>query len=468
MPAGRGHQLSEGRLAWGMYLEQAEARTPQYGVYSTSFAVQLLSRLSSREEAVVRAIDSGIEFLISQYLEHKAVVEGRPEDGKQARKRKEVGHTDFALVLKYALALEAVACLARLKDVDWRYNETLERIEHVAEQMRRDLAGFARSIDHPAARRKYTGWPWHDIGDVAVADPLDPIPTAYAYRALLSALFRGRADVVVAADVERYLKAVLDEERVRPVEKAVVLNLMDSAGVRLLPSEPNRLRDEIREGLVDETAATWHEVYHYEVSAGGERSHYKPWIWLSPRLELAQAYLVLAPGDLRFDVVAVAHEVIRSVERYGAFRTSLARPPALQASWRAADFLEAVAKSARQGSLRQQLLANVYFLFCGVRRLYYRYIVHPANVLSVLVLAAWALLGPVHISDISAMRIGIFTLGQVGIILGVSILAGVVHALGEDRGDRLRKGVTGTIFALITNCLATYIMNAGPARSSAP
>jgi len=459
LPLGRSHELPNGKHAWGMYAERNTDRPPQFGVYSTGFAIELLARLpSSGDASVLQAIEGGIAFLMSQYAEHHEVSGGRMMDSKQGRKLREVGHTDFASVLKHTVALDAFACLTRLKDIDRRYNLLLQSVEAVAEQMRHDLAGFARSTEHPVSRERYTGWPWHNIAGAAAGDPLDPIPTAHAYRALLLPLFRGKADLVPPAEIRRYLRSILTDQHVRPLEKAVVLNLIGSAHELLQAAETQDLRAALRDGLADETAAAWHEVYHYEVSAAGERSHYKPWIWLSPRLELAQAYLALAPEDLPFEIVGTGHEVIRSIERYGAFRTSLARPPAIQASWRAARFLEAVGDALQTVSAWQRLRATAYFLFCDARRIYYRYIVHPANVLGALFLAVVAWGRPHTLPNLSVLRIGPIGLDQTLLILGISIAAGLVHALGERPGDRMRKGITGTLFALITNCLATYIM----------
>ncbi len=222
LPLGRSHELPNGKHAWGMYAERNTDRPPQFGVYSTGFAIELLARLpSSGDASVLQAIEGGIAFLMSQYAEHHEVSGGRMMDSKQGRKLREVGHTDFASVLKHTVALDAFACLTRLKDIDRRYNLLLQSVEAVAEQMRHDLAGFARSTEHPVSRERYTGWPWHNIAGAAAGDPLDPIPTAHAYRALLLPLFRGKADLVPPAEIRRYLRSILTDQHVRPLEKAV-------------------------------------------------------------------------------------------------------------------------------------------------------------------------------------------------------------------------------------------------------
>jgi hypothetical protein len=123
--------------------------------------------------------------------------------------------------------------------------------------------------------------------------------------------------------------------------KAIIVNRLHAA-TRAPFSDP--LRETVTAAIASEldpdSILPWQEVYHYDVlSVGGRLAHYKPWIWICPRLELAEALLVLTSGEFSQPVVSTLHAVVSNIEHYGSFRISSAKPPSLQACWRAEEFL---------------------------------------------------------------------------------------------------------------------------------
>src|SRR5207244_8172710 len=145
---------------------------------------------------------------------------------------------------------------------------------------------------------------------------VDPIPTAYAFAALLSPILSGDPYRKSPQPVERYLLSVLKDVRVRPVMKAIIVNRLH--GVARAP-----WTDVIREDCAAAVAAElepdsilpWQEVYHYDVLSAGHLAHYKPWIWICPRIELAEALLVLTDGEFSAPIISTLHAIVSNVER---------------------------------------------------------------------------------------------------------------------------------------------------------
>jgi hypothetical protein len=340
VPLGYEKAAPDGGVAWPMFLD-ADQRVAQYGVYSTSFAVCLLSRSRRvRDGEVINAVTKGIEFLMAQYRQHVELVERGATQGKQATKKDELAHTDFDLVLKYALAIEAISTLVGLKDVHPTYNNSLADAGPVADRMVDELMTFVVSTNDRETGALLLGWPWHRIGAAPVADP---IPTVHVLRTLHLPLFQGQAHRVDPAAIARQLAAFLADRRTRPVIMAFVINnLPDGETLRLNGAVVERIRARLKEDLRDETSAPWQETYHYDIISAGGRAHYKPWIWLSPKIELAQAMLSLGGSGIEDEVLEVVHGVVTNVERNKAFRVSAARPATLHGCWRAELFLREV------------------------------------------------------------------------------------------------------------------------------
>ena len=321
-----------------MFLER---RPPphQYGIYSTSFAIQLLARTSRRaEREIMTDVVQGAIFLTRQFAAHNAALRDPAAQNKQAHKRRELGHTDFDLVLKHSLILEALSALTTLRELHADYNQQLAESKETATAIADDLANTGVDSRDEAAGTVATAWPWHRVGGPGL---VDPIPTAYAYTALNLPLLAGEALRKSPHQVERYLTAVLFDAKVRPVMKAIVVNRLHAAN---RPPLPDALREMVSAAISAEldldSPLPWQEVYHYDVfSTGGHLAHYKPWIWICPRLELAQALLVLTTGNFSRSVLSTLHGVVSNIEHYGSFRVSSAKPPSLQACWRAEEFL---------------------------------------------------------------------------------------------------------------------------------
>jgi len=443
-PLRYGGPAPDGGRAWGMFLD-SESKSSQFGVYSTSFAIQLLAKSKDPKNPQVKnAIVEGVNFLLSQYLQHQQLSEHVRVEGKQANKLKEVGHTDFDIALKHALLLEALAAVCELRNIDSTYNQCLAKVQPHVNAILKEFVTFSVEFSDEETGAALRAWRWHKVGKLSSPDP---IPTSFAIRVLLSPLFSGTAYPVEPKSVQRYLAKTLHSGRIRPVIKAFSVSLLRAeAGSWMSIPDVEQLLNDFKSELRDDVLTGWQETYHYELITSSGLSHYKPWIWLCPKIELAHAAMLLSNGVFSQDLLRVLYAVIRNIERNRTFRSSAVKPPTLQGAWRSALFLEDVENSYSKLPWMTRLKANLFFLINGLERVWYRYIAHPLNLLA---------MAGCYVLTLIVQRFDpeLYTAVLSYVLYGGVLLFAIILLVCSEQTGRIRRA----IFLFITNLIASYI-----------
>lgn len=346
LPARLARPVQDGQIAWAMYLSDDSAFSGQRGVYSTAFAIQLLSgSVRCGTDDVARQIAGGMRYLKAQYLAAEAAARGEHLDSKQARKLQEVGHTDSALVMKCVAILDAANSVAEIRGRHRDYGAVLDDCEEVLVEIGQRLkqASVERQVE--GNRQIMRGWPWHLISPDS---PLDVIPTVSALTALTHPSIRSsRRYLDDVAPVLNYLSAMLDREDVTEVHKAMILRAVDTLRKRMSELDVRDVVSKaigyVKHSLPDLDRVPWQEVLHYTVPAAqqpAEHSHYKPWIWICPRIEMAEALLISGEQSAETKVAETAALLAGNLRQHGGtVRFLSSQPPALLANFRAAAFL---------------------------------------------------------------------------------------------------------------------------------
>lgn len=335
-------------MGWFIYLRREQRRSVPYrafpGVYSTSFGVQLLSHLEDPSIPECRdAIFSGINYLVTQFNDSENLDAGRITECKQSKKMREIGHHDFKLIMKLCAVLEARNALASIVQIHQEYGQLLH-------SHREDFDRVATRLIELGQERRvggtiHLGWPWHALTEDA---ELDPIPTSHVLLALTAETVRGTGQWLANYDcVVNYLKSVIEAETatlVYRVEAAKTLLLLEKRlDQSFLESDAKEhVSSELQRAFLDISNLPWQEVMHYQVpSQEGTLSHYKPWIWMFPRLEFAECLILLEVPDQRGVIYRIASDIVYNVRaNKGKALFLRSVDPTLLASLRAAEFLE--------------------------------------------------------------------------------------------------------------------------------
>lgn len=450
------HWPADDQAGWFMHLhaQQREQRSP--GVYSTSFAVRLLALSGHPDDPQIRKmIIGGMRYLLAQFRDAAAVTDGTKRSGKEWQKIQEVGHTDFSLTLKCVALLEASNAIGAIRDMHGDFAKLLNSCEA-------DLDRLAATVKQHAAKDlragvSLCGWPWHFI------DPSEPdvLPTVDVALTLSAPQLRGSPRYLDHAhDVSHYLIAA---GRTTPtvVHKAIAVRALWTLfnALNLTADFENKCADLIAD-LVSAgheiNAYPWQEVLHYQVPSKRQPiSHYKPWLWICPRIEIAHALLFCGAG------MPVAHrvaaDIIANTNRHnGVVRFLQAQPPTLLANLRAALFLRDMKAYGLNTTGRR-----VSFAVVGIRQAAGKLLERrPELFFSLLFALSWALFFP---SSLSRAQIGLSwtllseTLSRVVATWPLWALL-IVAALAFSRGA-LKTRLRTTILLFITTVVLGVLVN---------
>ncbi len=343
------------------------------GVYSTAFAVQLLCSAERPEANESRAmIVAGMRFLAQQWRDSQAVLSGSRARSKQSDKKQEVGHTDFELTLKCVAVLDAANAIA---DIRVRHEEFGPALEEAADA----LDGAAGKLKGGAVQWQdggsaCMGWPWHFMAD----DPeWDVVPTAKVALALTHPSMRVTPRHLDSANaVINTLTAFLSSDAT-VVHKAIVCRSLVMLW-RQLGLEPGELPRQFLQDIGHATSRVddypWQEVVHYSVPSRSRKvSHYKPWIWICPRVEVAEAALLTDPDNGLRRAAPTAIDLLGNIGRNnGAVRFLSAQPPTLLATLETLRFLRTTASVVASSTARRVLFSSIR-LSSLTRRLLHAY-----------------------------------------------------------------------------------------------
>ena len=331
---------------WFMRLEEGTS-TGRYkaypGVYSTSFAVQLLCRQQDpTTEGTRNAIGAGIDYLTAQFVDSQHMhAEDRPRC-KQMQKFQEVGHHDFVLTLKLCAVLQAANAVAKVVPKHPDFAALLAKHRTVLDEVANRLKQTA--IRATSGGRAELAWPWHSIDGGEV----DPIPTCQVLLTLTDETLRSSDRWLSEYEqTVSYLQSVLKADSAALINRVAacqtLLEIQPRLGEDLVPRPARqRLVAELAAAMTDLPDLPWQEVMHFQVPspAGGTLSHYKPWIWTFPKIEFALCFGRLSPKAGRAPEFKVAAKIVHNISSHNGKVIFLqSAPPTLLASLRAADFL---------------------------------------------------------------------------------------------------------------------------------
>jgi hypothetical protein len=354
-------KVVDDQYAWGMHLSQKPTFVGQHGVYSTSFAIQLLcdtTRLPN--DHTVQLITGGMRYLHAQYHASAQALSFLPIPSRQQEKFQQVGHTDFLLVMKLVTILNAANAISAVRDQHRAYGAVLHECDEMLNEVAAKLKDESRGRGYLRDGALHRGWPWHII---SASSTLDVLPTIHAVSALthpnLRASSRYLDDI---APVINYLREMLSRADVPLLHKAMIYRTFYLLRQRF-PSAVGEqdLRDAKSHVLSltpDIDQIPWQEVLHYPVpesaAARAGLSHYKPWIWLCPRIELAEALLLCEDDQAASMVASSAALLVNNIRRNSGFvKFLVSQEPTLLATFKASQFLDhylegVVAKPQRQ------------------------------------------------------------------------------------------------------------------------
>ena len=311
------------------------------GVYSTSFAIQLLCRQRTPAADTARgAIVAGTDYLVAQFLDSKRLDAGETPVCKQNQKLQDVGHHDFILTLKLCAVLQAANAIAKIKHTHTDFSSLLDRSSAPLDEIASRVKQMAsRGV---SGQRAELAWPWHSrSGEV------DTIPTCEALLTLTDESGGPNhwlGDYLQAAG---YLISVLEVDSASILNKVyackTLLEVESRLKVTLIPPGLKQsFASELESAMSDLANLPWQEVMHFQVPSSDNRilSHYKPWIWTFPKIEFTQCFSGLSPNGSRRAEFEVAAQLLRNVSRNSGMVIFLqSAPPTLLASLKAADFL---------------------------------------------------------------------------------------------------------------------------------
>ena len=372
-------EYTNGKHGWHMYLQDQEenGKSSYPGVYSTSFAIQLLcsSNLNGEKE-VQNLIGSAFLYLVSQYAEATQVKERKGNKGKQAAKMRELGHTDFHLILKYCSVLDAAQSIAEVRNVNEEFGQILQQSEDQIDNLAQELKDASQLSMDPNDVENLC-WPWHIIDNSARPNV---IPTVHATLALTHESIKASSRFLDKIEpVTNYLNSAL-ASNISMVHKAIACRALLTLEARF---DREFLKDNLRQDFSKElelelnslSAISSQEVLHYEVPSKDHAvSHYKPWLWICPRLELVQCYMLLTPSRAsQFAYTEAAELMLNAQSHGGEIRFFSSQPPNLFGNIRAERFLNVLNENLLTNISAQSQFALTRFNV-SIRHLFYRHI----------------------------------------------------------------------------------------------
>jgi hypothetical protein len=352
---------------WFMQLGTASgsAKYKAYpGVYSTSFAIQLLSSDGAIANSQANLIVQGLDYLMQQFEDAQNLGQGAATHCKQAQKYGEVGHHDFVLTFKLCAVLQAANSMSAIVEINEEFGKALSRHAEALNLVASTLKSFA--VCEQKGSVLLRAWPWHILDGNGGGRDIDPVPTAEVLIALTHPNLKGSMRWLIEyAEVAAYLQSVVSSENVTLLNKCVaahaLLQLGERTGQEYLDSQTKaQLTRQIAEALRNLSNVPWQEVMHYFVPSKVRTvSHYKPWIWLFPRLQYIESLCLL-------DVSAAANPAVRAVtdlmenirNNHGKVIFLHAEPPTLLASLRASQLMLQF-----QNSVMKSIKGRALFLY---------------------------------------------------------------------------------------------------------
>jgi hypothetical protein len=335
---------------WFMHLDSSgSAGYKAYpGVYSTSFAIQLLSidRKIADQNRIL--IVQGFDYLAQQFHDAETIERdiNLANDCKQSHKLADVGHHDFVLTFKFCAILQAANSIAGIVDIGTEFADSLARHQQSLNRMAERLKRFAVSGQKGSTVQR--AWPWHSLNPTAAE--VDPVPTAEVLLTLTHPSLRNTPRWLSEhAEAAAYLQSVIRSEKTAALllDKCIaahaLLQLTERTSLNYLePSETQELTELIVKELRDPSNIPWQDVMHYSVPSKSTStlSHYKPWIWLFPRIQYVETLSMLDRSAAEAPAAAAVAAVVSNIsENQGKVIFVHAEPPALLASLRTAQLI---------------------------------------------------------------------------------------------------------------------------------
>jgi hypothetical protein len=358
-------------VGWFMHLK-GDATQDSPGVYGTSFAVRLLAwSKHARTQRGRELICGGLRYLVQQFRDAREVESGSRKACKQYRKKQDVGHTDFSLTLKQVAVLEASNAVIGLRSQHGDFDDVLREFEQdldaIAERLKAGL------VKEEVGGRILCGWPWHVIDD---GQP-EIFPTVDAALVLTSPALEGspRYFTEIHAVINFLFEAT--ERSPTNVHKAIALRgILELSRRGRIAIEGSLANDVISAGE-EIDAYAWQEVLHYQApSARSKISHYKPWVWVCPRIEIAHSLLLVDPVAAYGTAYAVATEVVKCIGPNGA-RFMQSQSSTFLGNLRAACFLQELETKGLATTTGKALYLSAWArtIVLGLVQRYFRYFV---------------------------------------------------------------------------------------------
>lgn len=350
---------------WFMQLDPASGSVKYKaypGVYSTSFAIQLLSSDAAIAEASTELIVGGLDYLVQQFEDAERLEQGAPEPCKQKQKSDEVGHHDFVLTFKLCAVLQAANSISAIVEVDERFGQALSRHDSCLNRVADRLKNFAFSEQKGSTVLR--AWPWH-ILNVNDRD-VDPVPTAEVLLALTHPVLKGsRRWLSEYVEVAAYLQMVVSAKTVTLLDRSIAAHALLQLGERtkqeyLDSSSKAELAKVISDTVRDLSNVPWQEVRHYFVpSKVMTVSHYKPWIWLFPRIQYIESLCLLDQSTATRPAIKAVTELISNITNHqGKVLFLHAEPPTLLASLKASQLMLQCA-----AGVMKSIKGRVFFIY---------------------------------------------------------------------------------------------------------
>jgi hypothetical protein len=116
-------------------------------------------------------------------------------------------------------------------------------------------------------------------------------------------------------------------------------------------------------------------------------------------------------------------------------------------------------------SLRKRLAVNARFLFFDFRRIYYSYVVHPVNVVGVLIFALAYAFGPSLLAALNLTNLGRMVSSKQRLIAGLLayvpiVIVIIIAAAVAEPERKLRRVALSVVVSLATSVVATLILMA--------
>lgn len=330
------------------------------GVYSTSFAIQLLTADRKIAKQSSALIVDGLDYLARQFQDAEAVDNGASSDCKQSHKVADVGHHDFVLTFKLCAVLQAANSIATIVDSHEGFGRVLARHDDCLNRMAERLKSFAVTEQQGSTVRR--AWPWHVLN--GAAREVDPVPTAEVLLTLTHPSLKGsRRWLREYAEVAAYLQSlILPEDMALLLDRCVAAYALLRLSQRttedyLRTQDKAQLTDMISKTLREPANVPWQEVMHYSVPSNSNTlSHYKPWVWLFPRIHYVETLCLLDPSAAASLAAGAVTDLVTNIkEHQGRVIFAHAEPPALLACLKTAQLLSEVSSTVLR-SLKGRLI----------------------------------------------------------------------------------------------------------------